>query len=911
MTVEPTIIMLTESWLRDDLDSSLISLNGYSIFRSDRPNQKGGGVCILVKNQTNGYHLRCSLSEKYSTVAPVDSVWLDLQIGNIKILAACIYRPGNTTNEEVNTQMISAVNNAFTDKNLTFILGDFNYPYINWDNLTVSPPDKKTQDFMDMYQETNAHQVITFPTRFRNDQSSLLDLFLCSDDKSIFDLKSEAPIGRSDHIVITAKTQLKLPPKPTHKVLRRNFYSAKYDEINTFIKQQQHNPNDTKFESFEKPIKKAIDRYIPLRAVRVNQQKPWIGHTLFKEINKKRKLWDRYRGNRTEENYHTYMTQNNALKLKLDNARRAFEHDLATAESNKRLFKYIQRNLNSKLTMVALKDPVTQELLDNKSMAEAFAENFDKSFSLQQSPSLPVLPASTRVSNAIESIFFTVEKVKEALESMKKESSPGPDEIPTIILQRCSDAVGPLLSGAMQECMSLGRIPKQWKMSIVTPLFKKGDRHRSENYRPISLTCNPLKCMEKIIVKEVTQFFNANNLIPPSQHGFLPGRSTTTNLLECLNDWTENHDNSQPTDIVYLDYEKAFDKVPHNLLLRKLEHYGVRGQLLALISDTLHQRYYQVRVNGIHSSQHHVRSGVIQGSVLGPLLFTSYLFDLATQIESKIKCFADDAKIYANPLLHTNQLKADLHTVEDWSSKWGMRLNDSKCTVLRIGPNNPNEPYFLNNKALATVSAQNDLGIIVTSDLKWENHIAIIVKKANSFIYLIKRAFKDHSSEMIGHIYKSFIRPKLEYAFAVWNPYFIKDIELLEKVQRRTSKIPPELRDLTYPERLARLNLTTLKERRHRGDLIETYKITSNYYKCNIHNIFHQNHNQHLRGHSKKLEKERTAKLQRRNFLCNRIVYSWNALEEETVTAPNTNAFKNRVDKELKQNADRTIHYSA
>lgn len=907
----PTIVMLTETWLREGIDDSIICLDGYSIFRVDRPNQKGGGTCIFVKNQIDGHNLSCILAQNYQTDAPVDAVWLDVRIDKVKIIVACIYRPGNTTTEQANTQLIHTICNAFATKIPTFIFGDFNYPNINWENLTVTPSDKKTQDFVDMYCDSNSYQLINFPTRYRNDQSSLLDLFLCSDPKSVFDLKSEAPIGRSDHVIITAKTHLRLPPKPTKKVLRRNFHTAKYDKINNFIRQQQPTRVQNKFDSFETALNEAVRIHIPLRSIKINHQKPWITQNLFREIDRKRKLWDAYRKNRTQDCYQAYMSQNNALKQKLEEARTAYEHGLVQSESPKRIYKYISRNLNCKVTTVALEDPITHEILDSGSMAEKFAEQFNKSFTPHQNHPLPQLPACTRVGSSITTVQFTEEKVKETLKSMKKDSSPGPDGFPTILLQNCSDSIGSWLADAMQECMELGRIPERWKLSIVTPLFKKGDRHQPENYRPISLTCNPLKCMEKIMTKELTDFFFENDLIPLSQHGFLPKRSTTTNLLECLNDWTENHDNSQPTDVIYLDYEKAFDKVPHDLLLGKLEHYGVRGQLLTLIANMLGERYYQVRVNGEMSSKHIVSSGVIQGSVLGPLLFTSYLFDLVDHIETHMKNFADDGKLYANPTLSAVQLQEDLKNVEEWSRLWGMRLNESKCTVLRIGPNNPKQEYSLNNTILSSVAEQNDLGVTITSDLKWESHIAKIAKKANSFVYLIKHAFRDHSVKMIAKLYKSYIRPKLEYAFAVWNPYYIKDIERLEKIQRRVTKIPPELQNLPYPERLARFQITTLKERRHRGDLIETYKITSGYYNCAIANIFHQNHNQQLRGHSKKLDKEKAAKLQRKNYLSNRIVYSWNALSEDTVTATTINVFKNRVDRELRNSAARMIHYSA
>lgn len=137
--------------------------------------------------------------------------------------------------------------------------------------------------------------------------------------------------------------------------------------------------------------------------------------------------------------------------------------------------------------------------------------------------------------------------------------------------------------------------------------------------------------------------------------------------------------------------------------------------------------------------------------------------------------------------------------------------------LLRIGPNNPNEEYKINNTTLKAVSEQNDLGVTVTGDLKWESHITKIVKKTNSFIYLVKQAFRDHSVDMVMKVYKSYIRPKLEYAVAVWNPYYVKDIEILERVQRRVTKIPAELQDVPYPEMMQRLQLTTLRKKTEGG----------------------------------------------------------------------------------------------
>lgn len=891
-SIKPDIILITETWLKDNIPDNLVTITGFDLFRSDRPDRKGGGVCVFVKNAIGGVRTIASVeSDLLLTSNEIELIRLKIFINHVPLHFACIYKPPSCSegsNQELCDFIIQVSNLNLT----TLMFGDFNYPDIEWHPNTPRGSSNCAKNFLDAYNSSNFHQLVQEPTRFRHNQEpSLLDLLLVTEENLITDLQFSNPIGSSDHAVIVAELQVSTPLNRTLKPIQLDYWNVNYQQVNEYIKQLPPEQYPSKIENLDRLIEETTDTFVPVKRPRKVYCKPWINKELVKQINKKRKLWDKYKATKADADYKAYRTFNNRLHSLLRETRRTYENRLLQYGSNQ-FYKYISSTLTNRINGFAINDPSTGKLiLEEKEVATVFAKQFCDTYVREPPGELPHLPPETRVPASLEYIQFTAEKVKAALADLKSHASPGPDLVSPIFLKNCADTISPLIAEAMSESFNNTKVPETWKSATVIPIYKKGDRLNPNNYRPISLTSVLSKCMEKILAREITQFIISNNIIPPTQHGFMPGRSVTSNLLQCIDDWTRAHDSGEPMDVIYLDFQKAFDTVPVNRLIHKLQHLGIRGKLLAWIKEYLTNRKFRVRIGSSYSEEHTVLSGVPQGSVLGPLLFIIYVSDMSRGIQNSISYFADDTKIFGDPTLTETGLAADLLCLEVWTSDWLLKLNVNKCKVLHMGPNNPHHQYAIDGDQLPSTSEQLDLGVIVRGDLKWESQVQKVVKKANSLIYLINRAFRDISEEMLLKIYKTYIRPVLEHAVVAWSPYFKKDIELLERVQRRVSKMPRTLKRLPYEQRLLRLGLTTLEERRKRGDLIETFKILRGHYSCEVCSFLFSNVN-HLRGHLYRLIPERCNRLPRKQFLPNRVVAEWNGLPENAVLAPSTNAFK-------------------
>ena len=301
------------------------------------------------------------------------------------------------------------------------------------------------------------------------------------------------------------------------------------------------------------------------------------------------------------------------------------------------------------------------------------------------------------------------------------------------------------------------------------PTYKKGPKNYSENYRAVSITSILCKLMESIVRDKLVCHMMENKLFSEKQHGFVRSRNCVTNLLICIEIWTEMMEKGHLMDIIYTDFAKAFDRVPHQRLSQKIRNNGIIGQTLQWIKAFLTGRSQRVRVEQGYSSWNQVKSGIPQGSVLGPILFVIFINDMPGVVESFCQLFADDAKVFRNICSSEDnkKLQCDIDKLSDWAEKWQLHFNTDKCKSLHIGRTNKRQVYQMNGISLAQIKEEKDLGVIIDHELRFHQRSAASVKKANRVLGTIKKSFSHLDETTLPLLYKTLARPHLE-ANVVW-----------------------------------------------------------------------------------------------------------------------------------------------
>lgn len=897
----PDIIGITETWLNDNIQNNEIYIPGYNIFRKDRCNptlNSGGGVLLYIRDNIN------AIESSEDCGGECEILWVKLHSSSINKKRESFYIGICYRSEAISAAEIDVIYNSIRKHSQFHLLlmGDFNYSDINWVQHSSGPLGKK---FLKLVDDCFLIQNVLIPTRGMN----ILDLALTSEKNFVSDISSSSPLGKGDHNVIKWST-----PNLEHNALTGKFQTLDYNKgdyhgFSTELKQvpwPQVLLNKTASESWNLLLGKINElktKYIPLKTIvkaRINA--PWVNHSLKERIKQKNNAWKRFMKDKDYNSKFKYNKLRNEVINEIRHCKREFETKLAEniKQDPKSFYNYVNSKKLTKNVIGPIEDSSGVLREKDEEVCEILNDYFSSVFTIEdQSGASNVDLVSSSAVN-LEDFELTENIVYNALLNVKKNKTAGVDDIPSNLIIGIAEALVVPLTILFRISLDSGDIPLDWRVANVTAIFKKGSKKLASNYRPISLTSQVVKIFEKIMKHEISKHLLQYKLIKSSQHGFREGKSCLTNLLEFFESITECIDKGIPVDVVYLDFQKAFDKVPHERLISKLKSHSISGKIQGWISKWLENRQQRVVINGKNSSWSRVYSGVPQGSVLGPLLFSIYINDLDNKTTNKILKFADDTKVFGkvSKKAEIDSLHNDLEKIMQWSNDWLMPFNTDKCKVLHIGFNNPNVKYKLGSNEIKAVQEEKDLGIIVSSDLKVTKQCIKASNTANKILGMIRRTISCKNAEIIIPLYKSLVRPHLEYCIQSWRPHLHKDIKLLERVQKRATKMIYENRNLNYSKRLLKCRLTSLETRRIRADLIEVFKIVNEFEGLVKEDFFHFNP-RISRGHRFKLTKCRSHLDARKFCFSNRIVEHWNNLPNNAVEAKSINVFKGRVDSYL------------
>lgn len=875
------IVIGTESWLSDDVANSEILRSGYKLYRRDRKT-RGGGVFLCVKS---ALYVRNSW---FSNNLEILGMEIDV-LGNPVEIIAC-YRPPNDGYE-----ILDEISDRLENRNGRSILlaGDLNLPDANWKGEVC---DRKLQTRVNrLVWEQGLTQVVDKPTR----QGAILDIFLVYPAEMF--LSCEVFQGISDHKAVMVEVQVNVIKRPKAKgTIVRQYRKANLEGLRSFLREKYNNFLRTEggieeqWGAFKTIVETALDKYVPCKILKSNSDPEYFNGAIRRLKRKVRLAFNRR--HRSIADMIKFKKYYKELEKEKKIAHELFLRNmLETGRNNwSSFYKYVRRRRGNKEEIQEIRVADNEPLHGDQAKANAFNAYFVSVFKPER--------AQEQVH------YFPVEnqfklhawELRNRIKSLENGKSRGPDGISTDFIKLGGEAILPYLLRLFNISINNASLPDDWKAAIVVPIFKNGDKTKVCNYRPVSLTSVVCKIMEHLIAGYIRREWEKANWIFHGQHGFRSEHSCESQIVSLFQDLADVVDAGGRVDAVVIDFAKAFDVVPHNLLIRKVLTSGVDARVVRWISEFLRDRKQKVRIGNQFSTTGNVTSGVPQGSVLGPLLFLAYVNDLHVNIQSKVRLFADDCVIYRNIKDSADEqiLQQDLEHLRDWAEKNDMGINGSKSKTITFGRGrNYEEPdYRLGEVIIPRVSSCKYLGIHLDSKLGWEMHINQTVRKTWKSLHFVMRILKKSSANAKELAYLTLVRPLMEYGVACWDPYRKAHRKNLDRIQRKANKF-------TYRSNATKKSWEPLETRRTKARLCALYKSYVGQPAWKEIQIRLEKPNYFGRSdHTHKIRaRKQNSDLGKFSF-CNRTIRDWNSLPAAVFKAfpLSVRSFRNKLEKYIK-----------
>ena len=859
-TNRPDIVILNETWLKRSILSSEVLPDNYKVFRMDRSlkshpvdpmqpkkfRKNGGGILIAHRCDIDISSIKFT---KVSVEAELLSVILKTKSGKTFCIST-FYRVGTLGMENFDQFKKHFIALATSKKLQRHILvGDFNMPGVSW-------PDGHTScelhlNFINFLKCDLGHdQLVSVPT---HKAGCVLDLVFTNIPNLVKDVKvlEHNEMCLSDHFAITFNVDIKIKymKQPKRRVF--NYDKGNYSELNNDLSRVDwdcvFSCNDPYicWDRFRGILGDCCDRWIPKRTIKSQFQPPWYDSECDRIRRDKEKWRKRAKTSNDEQDLQKFRSLRKKFKKTMDEKMRlSVEDDADDALISKKFWTHVKSK--SKSTRIPETVRYGSRFRNNcADQASLFNEYFFEQFSEQSNYDIGITYDNDQFSDFI----INSHDVFHILKSLNPSKAVGPDGIHGKILKRCARSLAYPLSTLFNLSFSTGCIPSDWKLASIVPVHKKGDKTSVENYRPISLTSLVMKVFERSIKSALYE--KCRNLLDERQHGFLNNRSCTTQMIPFTNDLALALNKKSRIDIIYFDFAKAFDSVSHDLILHKLKcNFNIDGIMLKFIKSYLEGRQQQVVIGGQKSSILPVKSGVPQGSILGPLLFVLFINDMFSCVSegTNIALYADDTKIWREILNFSDHhiIQNDINRLYDWSVRNKMTFHPKKCKALsvthqrNIFDNLPfnNFVYALDQSDIYSyiedVSSETDLGVEINTRFTWGAHCKTLVSKASSRLGLLRRTCHFTTDKRQKRsFYLALVRSIFEHCSVIWSPQNATHLKRFADIQRRAIKwINGEsftsYSDEVFASKQKELNILPIKLKFIYNDLVLFYKVVNN-----------------------------------------------------------------------------------
>ncbi len=896
---DPDIILGTESWLKPEVSSSEVFPQEYSVFRKDRQadiKKSGGGVFILTRKEY--------ICSELTIKTQCEFVAIEMQLIDQQNIKICnFYRPPWTDESYLDdfTEAIRQVD--VKAKGNIWVGGDFNLPSIDWSDDKPLPGNvnvNKSKLLLDCMHDFAMTQVVDLPTRNQN----TLDLFFTTNPTLVNRVITIPPLTlQADHdiVFIDLNTRASMPKKSCKS--RYLFDKADWDGMRNKMSSYRLPTSSVQgeWDDIEATLISLMDTFVPSRPPKSVKQKPWMTREVITLIHRRNRAFKAWRRVPTPENHQKYLSLRKLSQLKHRQCYRSYTESIFNPEdevnSRNKFWNFVKHKRKDSCNIapmrrggVLISDSLGKASIINNQYSSVFTPISDDT---PDKPALDIPP--------LQNITISPEGVKKLLLSLKPTKAAGPDHISPRVLKELAEELYLPLSKFFQHSLDSGTVPKQWKRALVTPIFKKGDKHNPANYRPVSLTAVCCKILEHIVSKSILTHLESNHILTDDQHGFRHRRSCETQLILFVDELLQGMCEGKQMDAVVMDFSKAFDMVPHKSLLVKLRSYGILNTTLCWIESFLSDRTQCVVVDGEISEPAPVTSGVPQGSVLGPILFLAFINDMPECISSQCRLFADDTIVYREiaTIDDTLLLQQDLDALQRWEKMWGMSFNPTKCNIINITRKKKPiiETYTLKKEPLENVNVASYLGVQITGDLTWHNQVAKVVSKGNRALGFVRRNVKTPSKMTKTLAYQTLVRPTVEYASCIWSPHQKHLSHSIEMVQRRAVRYVCRNyeRTASVTGMQSALKWDTLEQRRNKAIATMGYKIVNSLIAIPSSQLIPVTKT--TRGSSSKFRQISTRTNYYKYSFFPTLVVLWNALPPDLISVNSLESFKEGLSK--------------